>query len=104
MVLYGSATADFVVGWDASTSNGYWQASAGMQNVGSVGAPTTALGFGDTLELGSSTGAYFINKLQGVLLSPSIATTVTLKWAQRVATAVDSKVMKGSYIRYRKIA
>jgi len=57
-----------------------------------------------TLVLPGGAGNPLVETTHGIIFNASSAGTVQLQWAQNTATAVDSKVLKGSYIIAHKLA
>lgn len=112
VVRYSSnATADIRFGWSGPTGatmewgRGHVATSSGpgINSLGGSGTPTALSAIGDTLNLaGVASGSVHI-MLAGWIFTDSTAGSVTLRWRQDTADVSDTKVLKGSFIRARKI-
>lgn len=108
-----SAVADIKFGWTAPASatmdwgKGHVAEAAlgGFHALGGAGSPTTPAQVGGTqVGAGGGAGGGYMMLLAGFIVTAGTAGNVTLQWAQNTAEVSDTKVLKGSFVRFRRTA
>jgi hypothetical protein len=105
-VIFASAantTADFKCGWTVPASTTMSWNRTDLFNAASGATPTVLAAVGDAITSGSANGSWGM-VFKGVAFTSTTAGNIQFQFAQGTADVSDVKVLKGSNIRFWRLA